>query len=167
MAAEESTIDTDADTGSPTEPSVVKEETNLNSEEALEENAKTVVSESEEENAKLLPMKELPPTAEGDTIKPDQDEKSEGKQLKKEMTLWQSVPYIVGGIIGSGIFITPHNVLENAGSFGLALIAWTMGSVLAVCGGLCYCELGLIYKNSGGEFWFLKQAYNFGRPNKV
>ena len=96
-----------------------------------------------------------------------EESKEESGELKKDISLLSMIAFVVGLIIGSGIFITPTNVLKNSGSFGMALIVWIVGAFLAVGGGLCYCELGLLMKNSGGEYWYLKETYNFGRPDKV
>lgn len=96
-----------------------------------------------------------------------EESKKESGELKKDISLLSMIAFVIGLIIGSGIFITPTNVLKYSGSFGMALIVWIVGAFLAVAGGLCYCELGLLLKNSGGEYWYLKEAYNFGRPDKV
>lgn len=84
-------------------------------------------------------------------------------KLKKELTLFLGVAYVVGGIIGSGIFITPRTILCRTGSFGLTLIVWVIGGVIAMGGGICYIELSLLIKKSGAEFSFIKEAYSFRR----
>lgn len=49
-------------------------------------------------------------------------------QLKKQITLLQSVAIIVGIIIGSGIFVSPVGILQHVNSVGLSLLMW------AICG---------------------------------
>lgn len=44
---------------------------------------------------------------------------------------------------GSGIFVTPVKVLNGTGSIGVALIFWTLGGFLTMCGLLVWLELGL------------------------
>ena len=95
------------------------------------------------------------------------ERKNKEIKLKKDMSLVSIVAMVVGAIIGSGIFFTPPAVLRNSGSFGVSMVVWSMGALLAVAGGLCYCELSLLMKNSGGDYWYLKQVYQFGRLKKV
>lgn len=84
---------------------------------------------------------------------------SEGTSIKRRIGLIHAIAMIVGGIIGSGIFISPRYVLGNAGSIGETLLVWTFGGVLSLLGALCYCELGTFIEKSGGEYIYLKIAY--------
>ena len=91
----------------------------------------------------------------------DRGGKTGQPQLKKELNLSHMVGMVVGGIIGSGIFISPREVVVDVQSYGMALLVWFFAGVLAMGGGLCYSELGTMIKKSGGEFAFLKTAYSF------
>lgn len=86
--------------------------------------------------------------------------------LQKEITLLSGVGVITGMMIGSGIYVTPQNILTHAGSFGVCVILWVAVAVVAVCGGLCYVELGLLVRKSGGEFTYLVEAYSFKHRNR-
>ena len=102
-------------------------------------------------------------------VKDNTEEASDGKSqnsLKKELTLFSSVAYVVGSIIGSGIFITPQTILCRTGSFGLSMIVWVIGGIVAMAGGLCYIELGLLIRKSGGDFSYIKEIYSFKNKNK-
>ncbi len=87
-------------------------------------------------------------------------------KLKKEFTVLSGVGFIAGNIIGSGIFITPRNIFVNTGSFGLTLVAWVIGGLIALAGGLCYIELGVVVRKSGGEYPILRTAYSFNNRNR-
>ena len=51
--------------------------------------------------------------------------------LRKEMNLVDIVAYVVGAIIGSGIFITPAIIFEKTGSFAVSMICWFVGMIIA------------------------------------
>ena len=83
--------------------------------------------------------------------------------LKKAITPLSGIGIVVGNLIGSGIFITPSTILCLTGSFGLSLVCWTAGALVALAGALCYFELGMIVKKTGGEYAILMEAYSFRR----
>lgn len=103
----------------------------------------------------------------GATEKVNDNTNRDKNVLKKELTLFSGTMYVVGNIIGSGIFITPRDILSLSGSFGLSLVLWIIGGILAVGGGLCFIELSLLIKKSGGEYCFLKEAYSFKKKYKI
>ncbi len=89
-----------------------------------------------------------------------------GKKLQKEVNVLHMVGFIVGEIIGSGIFVSPFIVLNRTGSAGLSLITWAMGGFFAVCGSLCYIELGTLLRKSGGEYTIIRETYTFRELKK-
>lgn len=94
--------------------------------------------------------------------KGDEEGTGEDKSsLKKELTLFSGIMYVVGNVVGAGIFITPRTILNLTGSFALSLTMWLVGGIMAVAGALCYIELGLLIRKSGGEYNYLKAAYSF------
>ena len=97
----------------------------------------------------------------------EQTEQSSKPQLKRELTLLHLVGLVVGGIIGSGIFISPREVVKDVQSYGMALVIWILAGLIAMAGGLCYSELGTLIKKSNGEVAYIKQAYSFNskKPN--
>lgn len=87
--------------------------------------------------------------------------------LKRELNLFSSVAYVVGIVIGSGIFITPKVILCRTGSFGASFIVWIIGGIVSMAGGLCFIELSLLIRKSGGEYSFVKEAYTFKSRFKI
>lgn len=88
-------------------------------------------------------------------------EKQDGTPLtiKRSLGVPGGVAFLVGTIIGSGIFATPKWVLFYVGSVGMSLVIWTITGIFALFGALCYSELGTLIPKSGGEFQYLLEAY--------
>lgn len=63
-------------------------------------------------------------------------------KMRKQLGLLEGVAIILGIIFGSGIFISPKEVLLYTGSVWGALSVWAICGVLATLGALCYAELG-------------------------
>uniref|UniRef100_A0A1I8ABX1 AA_permease domain-containing protein n=1 Tax=Steinernema glaseri TaxID=37863 RepID=A0A1I8ABX1_9BILA len=63
--------------------------------------------------------------------------------------------YVVGNVIGSGIFITPASILRFANSAGLSLLIWLGCALIAILGSLCYIELGTSIREAGCDFAYI------------
>ncbi|XP_046560364.1 b(0,+)-type amino acid transporter 1-like [Haliotis rubra] len=79
--------------------------------------------------------------------------------LKKEIGLLSGVAFVVGSIIGSGIFISPQGVLRNTGSVGMCLVVWSSGALLSLLGSLTFTELTSLTRTSGGEYAVLLKTF--------
>ncbi|KAI8430502.1 hypothetical protein MSG28_000754 [Choristoneura fumiferana] len=82
-------------------------------------------------------------------------------KMRKQLGLLEGVAIILGIIFGSGIFISPKEVLENTGSVWGALSVWAACGLLATLGALCYAELG---KPSTNAIMALTFANNLLEP---
>src|ERR1700675_3017143 len=65
---------------------------------------------------------------------------------------------VIGGIIGSGIFINPYVVAQQVPSTILILAAWTFGGLIALAGAFIYAELSSQSSESGGQYVYLRDA---------
>jgi hypothetical protein len=70
--------------------------------------------------------------------------------------LFSATMMVVGGIIGSGIFLNPAIVAERVGTAALTLTVWVLGGVVAVIGALIYAELGARRPVAGGGYVYLR-----------
>lgn len=77
----------------------------------------------------------------------------------KSLTFFNGLSLIVGLMIGSGIFSSPSQVSNNAGSSGAALIVWTIAGVLAWTGAASYAELGGAIPLNGGAQAYLSKIF--------
>lgn len=66
---------------------------------------------------------------------------------------------VVGGIIGSGIFVTPAQVAARAGTGALALGVWALGGAIALAGAFCFGELGRRRPRAGGTYVYVREAF--------
>jgi APA family basic amino acid/polyamine antiporter len=83
-------------------------------------------------------------------------------QLKREIGLFSAIAIVVANMVGTGIFTTSGFILQEVGSPAALLLSWMIGGAFALCGALCYGELGARYPQAGGEYVYLREA--FGKP---
>jgi basic amino acid/polyamine antiporter, APA family len=72
--------------------------------------------------------------------------------------LFSGTMMVVGGIIGSGIFLNPAIVAARVRTAGLTLVVWVLGGVIALIGALVYAELGSRRPVAGGGYVYLRDA---------
>jgi len=79
---------------------------------------------------------------------------------QKALTLLDSSMLIIGSMIGSGIFIVSAGMAVELQSPGLLLLAWVVTGVITIFGALSYGELAAAMPQAGGQYVYLKEAYN-------
>jgi APA family basic amino acid/polyamine antiporter len=67
--------------------------------------------------------------------------------------------FVVGSVIGSGIFLTTGVIAAALPSPALILAAWITGGIITLSGGLTYAEMGAMYPKSGGVYIYLREAF--------
>lgn len=86
---------------------------------------------------------------------------SEKTEFRREIGVFGGVSIIGGIMIGSGIFYLGSYVLMRTGmSQGLALLAWVIGGIVSLLGGLCFAELGASIPRAGGITVYLSEAFH-------
>ena len=79
--------------------------------------------------------------------------------LKKNLTLTRGICLVVGGIIGTGIFITPNYIARSVNAPAPSIILWGFGGLIAAAGGMSFCELGTMFHISGAEIAYMNRIY--------
>jgi APA family basic amino acid/polyamine antiporter len=80
--------------------------------------------------------------------------------LRRELTTFDATMVVVGGIIGSGIFMLPSIVAQRLPTSPLVLAAWVAGGAIALAGALAFAELATLFPQAGGEYVYLREAYH-------
>lgn len=80
--------------------------------------------------------------------------------VKRQLTRFDLSMLVVSLVIGMGIFRTPVNVAQNAGTPELFYTAWILGGLIALCGALTFAEIGTRYPVTGAYYKIFSVAYH-------
>lgn len=80
--------------------------------------------------------------------------------FKPSLSLFDATMIVAGSMIGSGIFIVSADMLKDMGSAGWLLAAWLVTGFMTLTAALSYGELSAMYPKAGGQYIYLKEAYN-------
>src|SRR5580765_7125160 len=94
---------------------------------------------------------------EPDTLAATQSESQ--ATLVRGLTLLDSVLLLVGGIIGSSIFLTAKDIAGPLPHPVLFLLVWVLGGLISLCACFAFAELGSMFPDSGGQYVYLREAY--------
>ncbi len=67
---------------------------------------------------------------------------------------------VVGSMIGSGIFIVSADITRNVGSAGWLILVWIITGLMTLTAAVSYGELSGMFPRAGGQYVYLKEAYN-------
>ena len=82
------------------------------------------------------------------------------KEFKKELGLLDGTMLVVGSMIGSGIFIVSADIVRQVGSAGWLIAIWLLTSFITIVAAVSYGELSAMFPKAGGQYVYLKEAYN-------
>jgi APA family basic amino acid/polyamine antiporter len=77
----------------------------------------------------------------------------------RRIGLFSGTMLVVGGIIGSGIFLNPAIVAQRVASARLIMLTWALGAVVALLGAYIFAELGARRPAAGGGYVYLREAF--------
>jgi APA family basic amino acid/polyamine antiporter len=82
------------------------------------------------------------------------------KNFKPVLGLWDGTMIVAGSMIGSGIFIVSADILRNVGSSGWLIAVWVITGFMTITAAVSYGELSGMFPKAGGQYVYLKEAYN-------
>lgn len=85
---------------------------------------------------------------------------SSQKEFKPSLSLFDATMVVAGSMIGSGIFIVSADITRNVGSAGWLIVVWLLTGFMTLTAAVSYGELSGMYPKAGGQYVYLKEAYN-------
>jgi APA family basic amino acid/polyamine antiporter len=81
-------------------------------------------------------------------------------KFKPVLSLWDATMVVAGSMIGSGIFIVSADIVRNVGSAGWLMAVWAITGFMTIIAAVSYGELSGMFPKAGGQYVYLKEAYN-------
>jgi APA family basic amino acid/polyamine antiporter len=85
---------------------------------------------------------------------------SEQSNFKPSLGLLDATMVVAGSMIGSGIFIVSADIVRNVGSAGWLIMVWVITGFMTIIAAMSYGELSGMFPKAGGQYVYLKEAYN-------
>ena len=85
---------------------------------------------------------------------------ADAPQLARRLGLFDATMIVMGGIIGSGIFINAYVVARQLHPPLLVLGAWAAGGLVALAGAFIYAELAAHRPQAGGQYAYIREAFH-------
>ncbi|MBZ5534635.1 MAG: amino acid permease [Acidobacteriia bacterium] len=80
--------------------------------------------------------------------------------LARRLGLFDATMIVMGGIVGSGIFMNPYVVARQVHTPFMILAVWVMGGLIALLGAFVYAELAARRPKVGGQYAYIREAYH-------
>jgi basic amino acid/polyamine antiporter, APA family len=81
-------------------------------------------------------------------------------EFKPSLALLDATMIVAGSMIGSGIFIVSADITRNVGSAGWLIAVWLITGFMTLTAALSYGELSAMFPKAGGQYVYLKEAFN-------
>lgn len=78
--------------------------------------------------------------------------------LVRGLGMWSATAVVIGGVIGTGIFLVTSEMARDVGSVSRVIAAWLVGGVVVLFGTFCYAELGAALPQTGGDYFYLSRG---------
>lgn len=80
--------------------------------------------------------------------------------FQRRLGLFDSTAIVAGSMIGSGIFIVSSDIARAVGAPGWLMVTWLATAILTVFAAMTYGELASLFPHAGGQYVYIKEAYN-------
>lgn len=80
--------------------------------------------------------------------------------FKQSLGLTDATMVVAGSMIGSGIFIVSSDIVNQVGSAGWLIAVWLITGFMTITAAVSYGELSGMYPKAGGQYVYLKEAFN-------
>lgn len=81
-------------------------------------------------------------------------------KFKPVLGLWDATMIVAGSMIGSGIFIVSADIVRNVGGSGWLIVVWLITGFMTISAAVSYGELSGMFPKAGGQYVYLKEAFN-------
>ncbi|HML59247.1 MAG TPA: amino acid permease, partial [Ferruginibacter sp.] len=85
---------------------------------------------------------------------------TKAKEFLPTLGLFDATMIVAGSMIGSGIFIVSADITRNVGSAGWLIGVWLITGFMTLIAALSYGELSAMFPKAGGQYVYLKEAFN-------
>lgn len=92
----------------------------------------------------------------------DEPNLSDDQALPRRLSAFDAVMMVAGVVVGVGIFVNPSEVARSLRSPRAILLAWVLGGLAAMLGGIACSKLGRFLPRAGGLYVYLREAYHPG-----
>jgi len=85
---------------------------------------------------------------------------NQSQELQKTLGFTAALSTVVGMVIGAGVFFKPYAMYNaTGGAPGLAIVAWIIGGLITIAGGLTAAEVSAAIPKTGGMMVYLREIY--------
>jgi len=79
--------------------------------------------------------------------------------LKRDLSLAYCISFLLNGLVGAGLFISPTLIEKNTPNTFVAILLWIAAAFISLLGSLVYCELTSVIRKTGSTFIIVYEAY--------
>ncbi len=85
---------------------------------------------------------------------------ADSPHFNRSLGLLDGTLIVIGSMIGSGIFIVSADITRNVGNAGWLIVVWLITGFMTITAAVSYGELSGMFPKAGGQYVYLKEAYN-------